>query len=115
MIVILIAMAIAGAVSGSSSASAKYKVTPTAVVHYGNSKVGVAFQVKNIGEGSGAPHCVVVAAVSSDDRGSKSLVLGNLKPGQHDGVAADRDIVTISGVGAEAITARNGDVIVTCT
>ena len=52
--------------------------------------------------------------MSSDDGGAHGIVLNNIAPGQNDYAAADGDIVTISGVGAQAITVNNGDIQVAC-
>ena len=100
-------------VAGCGSSGAKYQVSVTAVKAYSEKTVGVAFQVKNVGTGSGEPFCIVTAAASSTDGGVHSVTLGSIKPGQYDYVASAGDIVTLSGVGAAEATGP-GDTSVKC-
>lgn len=101
------------------SGSAKFVVTQTAVVPYGNSTVGVGFKVHNVGTAAGQPKCIVsiVAFMSFDDstyRGSKKVVLAPRQPGQWDYKSASGDKVLLSGAGASAVTLQDGAVKVTC-
>jgi hypothetical protein len=102
------------AACGGSSSSAKYTTTVTAVRHVGASKVGVAYQVKNVGDGDGTPTCSIVAGMSPNQGGATVMTLHKIGPGQHDDVAPTDAIVTVRGINAQAITADNGGVHVFC-
>jgi hypothetical protein len=113
VVLIGIASLILAGCSGTSSA-AKYQVQATAVSPHGQSAVGVAFQVKNVGSGSGSPSCTVTAAASSTDGGVNPITLDSIAPGHFDYVASADDIVTLSGAGASEVTLPGG-VSIKCT
>jgi hypothetical protein len=104
-----------GACGASSSGSAKFQATATAVVPYSSSVVGVAFQVKDIGNGAGAPSCVVTAAASATNGGTNGVALGRIGPDHLDYEAATDDRVTVTGNVARSISIADGGGSVKCT
>lgn len=107
--------AIAVGLSACGSPSASFKATATAVTVEAPNQVGVAFQVKNTGAGTGSPNCIVTAASSSTDGGTNGVVLDSIGPGQYDYESADSDVVTLSGDGAAAVSLADGGVLIKCT
>jgi hypothetical protein len=113
MSVVVVILILVGIVVSTTGNSTKYKVSITSVVALAPKRIGVAFQVKNLGSSSGTPVCTVTAAASSTDGGVNVRTLGAIAPDHVDYEPAASDVVTLSG-DADPAVLRPGGTSIKC-
>jgi hypothetical protein len=115
VVVVLVVVLVQVIISSSSGPSPKFQATATATQVFSSGSLGVAFNVQNIGKGSGAPTCTVTAAAAASEGGVNVVTLPSIGPGLWDYESTSADSVSISGGAASQVDINNGGVLITCT
>jgi hypothetical protein len=112
--VVVLAVVVVQVIS-SSGPSPKFRATATATQIFSPGSLGVAFNVQNIGQVTGAPSCTITAAATASEGGVNIVNLPSISPGHWDYESTAADRVSVSGNAASQVDINNGGMLITCT